>query len=102
MRFDERAKSQILSAPADALRLCDDRDYRAAAPTPDHFIPMLYFAGLAGARGDADVGLLVEGCAYGSISMTSYVLGSPCVPTALAEGSVPQPSVDVPADESNI
>ena len=102
MRFDEQVKSQMLSAPADALRLCDDRDYRAAAPTPDHFIPMLYFAGLAGAHGDADVGVLVEGCAYGSISMTSYTLGSPCGPAPLVERGVPTPPVDVPADESNI
>jgi 4,5-DOPA dioxygenase extradiol len=57
------------------LKLLDHRDYGAAVPTPDHFIPMLYFAGLAGAQDVADVEVLVEGCAYGSLSMTSYVIG---------------------------
>ena len=37
-------------------------------------LPMLYFAGLAAAHGD-HVEVLTDGCAYGSLSMTSYTLG---------------------------
>ena len=48
-------------------------------PTPDHFIPLLYLAGLAG---DADraADVLVDGYAYGSLSMAAYTLDAACPP----------------------
>ncbi len=73
-RFDDEARAQLLNDPADAVRLREHADYAAAVPTPDHFLPMLYFAGLA-AAGGGTVEVLTEGCAYGSLSMTSYTVG---------------------------
>lgn len=72
-RFDDVARAQILDDPAQAARLQGDADYRAAAPTPDHFIPLLYFAGLAAAQDDTAT-VLTDGCEWGSLSMTSYAL----------------------------
>jgi aromatic ring-opening dioxygenase catalytic subunit (LigB family) len=46
-----------------------------ALPTPDHFIPLLYVAGLAAQGGGAEA--LLRGCALGSISMTCYGVGVP-------------------------
>jgi len=47
-----------------------------AAPTPDHFVPLLYIAGLASAaRSTADV--LIDGHEYGSLSMAAYTLDFP-------------------------
>lgn len=71
-RFDDAARSQLFDDPAAAARLGEHPDFTASAPTPDHFIPALYFAGLAAGGGAVDV--LTEGCDYGSLSMTSYTL----------------------------
>jgi 4,5-DOPA dioxygenase extradiol len=99
-RFDQDAKAQMLSDPTAVARLDAHRDYRAAVPTPDHFIPLLYLAGLAGAA-SGDVDVLVDGYTYGSLSMTAYTLGLSC-PHAAGTGGSPQPSIGLPADESNI
>jgi 4,5-DOPA dioxygenase extradiol len=74
-RFDDEARAQLLNAPHDSVGLREHPDYAAAVPTPDHFLPLLYFAGLA-AAGGGGVDVLVDGCAYGSLSMTSYTLGA--------------------------
>jgi 4,5-DOPA dioxygenase extradiol len=77
-RFDRDAAEKLFTDPADLARLDAHRDYDLAVPTPDHFIPLLYLAGLAaadGPRAAADTRLLVDGCAYGSLSMSAYTLG---------------------------
>lgn len=75
-RFDDSARGLLTTAPGDVLRLREHRDFDISVPTPDHFIPMLYFAGLAAADSD-DPSVLVDGYTFGSLSMTSYVLGGP-------------------------
>jgi 4,5-DOPA dioxygenase extradiol len=102
-RFDEEARALLTSAPGEVLTLQSHPDCAAAVPTPDHFLPMLYLAGLAAAAG-RPAQTLVEGYAYGSLSMTSYTLDARCpeVPAAAEEAApIPDPSV-VPADETNI
>jgi 4,5-DOPA dioxygenase extradiol len=44
-------------------------------PTPDHFIPLLYLAGLAAVE-ETTPEPLVRGYSMGSISMTCYGLGA--------------------------
>ncbi|GFG84585.1 4,5-DOPA dioxygenase extradiol [Mycolicibacter algericus DSM 45454] len=102
IRFDEDAKTLMLSDPVDAVRLDRHSDYRAAVPTPDHFIPLLYFAGLTGvASGTPDI--LVEGYAYGSMSMTAYTLGHAGADAATdSRSDAPQSPPAFPADASNI
>ena len=74
-RFDEATKAVMTSTPADAARLQEHPDFLQAAPTPEHFIPLLYVAGLASAA-DQPAEALVEGYAMGSLSMTAYTLGA--------------------------
>ena len=101
-RFDESARELMQRAPAEAPSLAAHPDFRLASPTPDHFIPLLYLAGLAGAaRKPAEV--LVDGYSYGSISMTCFTLDLHCPEAAKAGkgGSAPVPE-GVPADDSNV
>ncbi|WP_344860708.1 4,5-DOPA dioxygenase extradiol [Planomonospora alba] len=100
-RFDEHAKETMLGDPASAAALGGHRDFERAVPTPDHFLPLLYLAGLAGADGGGTA-VLVDGYAYGSLSMTAYTLDAAC--PGAGDGGTPAPPLpgDVPPDASNI
>ena len=98
-RFDDAAVDQLASDPADILRLADHPDYGLAVPTPDHFIPLLYLAGMAAASGEKPEPL-IRGYAMGSLSMTCYGLGAD-LSCRDEKGAATLPA-DVPADQSNI
>jgi 4,5-DOPA dioxygenase extradiol len=100
-RFDEAAREKMTTSPAEVVALRDHANYRDAVPTPDHFIPLVYLAGLAGAAGsNADV--LVEGYTYGSLSMTAYTVGAHCPEgTATRAAELPSPDI-VPVDGANV
>jgi 4,5-DOPA dioxygenase extradiol len=100
-RFDEHARQVMTERPGDAAGLVAHRDYAMSAPTPDHFLPVLYIAGAAAAAG-APAQVLVDGYAYGSLSMTSYGVGCSCPESADGLGGSAPLSKDVPADESNV
>lgn len=100
-RFDDEAARQLAEAPGDVLKLAGHPDYEAAVPTPDHFIPLLYLAGLAAERG-ASLEPLVRGYAMGSISMSCYGLDAPAgLAGAEADGAATIPE-GVPAEQTNI
>jgi len=106
-RFDEAARRQLVDDPSALATLAAHPDFPRAAPTPDHFLPLAYLAGMAAADGEAPE-VLVDGYAYGSLSMAGYTLGLPAGPgrrSSDAEGvpaaGLPDPSM-VPADETNL
>ena len=72
-RFDDAVMEQMTDNPSDILKTLEHPDYNLAAPTPDHFIPLLYTAGLAAETGDASP--IVKGYSLGSLSMTCYGVG---------------------------
>jgi 4,5-DOPA dioxygenase extradiol len=77
-RFDDAARTTMLENPADYLTLAEHADYAKAVPTPDHFLPSVYLAGMLAASSTSTPDapeVLVDGCSYGSLSMTSYVAG---------------------------
>jgi 4,5-DOPA dioxygenase extradiol len=100
-RFDNDARQSMMDDPLNAARLDAHRDFRYAVPTPDHFLPLLYLAGLAGAgRDNADV--LVDGYTYGSLSMTAYTMGLPSATVPSAGGAAAALPEDLPPDSVNI
>jgi 4,5-DOPA dioxygenase extradiol len=103
-RFNEDARAVMTTAPGDAAGLVGHRDFDLAAPTPDHFIPLLYLAGLASAAG-AQSDVLIDGYAYGSLSMTAYTVDFDRRVRAASNGAagaaLPDPA-DIPPDETNM
>lgn len=98
-RFDDDAADLMTSRPGEVVGLERHDDFGMAAPTPDHFIPLLYLAGLAAAAGET-AHVLVDGYAMGSLSMTSYTLGCHDLESNGHGGSPSLPSI--PADETNM
>ena len=99
-RFDDAAVAQLARDPGEILKLQEHPDFALAVPTPDHFAPLLYIAGLASAEG---VGLepLLRGYAMGSVSMTCYGLDADSElrkdPTCAAQ--IP---AEVPPEQTNM
>ncbi|AEF41137.1 Extradiol ring-cleavage dioxygenase, class III enzyme, subunit B [Hoyosella subflava DQS3-9A1] len=71
-RFDDAARDILTTSPAEVTALDGHADFALAVPTPDHYLPLLYIAGLAQ---DEPLKPLVDGHEAGSISMASYTLG---------------------------
>jgi 4,5-DOPA dioxygenase extradiol len=101
-RFDEAARALMLDAPGDIVKLAEHLDFAMAVPTPDHFIPLLYIAGLADASGSAPE-VLIDGYAYGSLSMACYTIGVEARVEASDTAAAALPPLGtVPPDETNI
>lgn len=101
-RFDEAARDVVVSDPEAVLRLRESGDYGLAVPTPDHFIPFLYLAGMAAATPETRPEVMVEGYTYGSLSMTAYTLGLDHPVTPDTEAGVSRPKTDAPPEATNL
>jgi 4,5-DOPA dioxygenase extradiol len=99
-RFDDAAARVLAENPGDVSRLRSDPDYAAAVPTPDHFLPLLYVAGIAAASGQPAVSL-VRGCTLGSISMACYGVGTQEIECTDGRNAAGLPG-DVPPDQTNL
>jgi 4,5-DOPA dioxygenase extradiol len=99
-RFDEAVLEQLRSDPGDILKVAEHPDFALAVPTPDHFIPLLYLAGIASAEG-SEIEPLVRGGSMGSITMTCYGIDARMEltkdPTCAAR--IPE---NVPPDQTNM
>jgi 4,5-DOPA dioxygenase extradiol len=98
-RFDDATRAILTETPSDAPALKSHADYARSSPTPDHFIPMLYIAGLASAA-SRPLEVLVDGYAFGSLSMASYMLDAKCPTTSDTRPSagLPDPAHVAPED----
>ena len=73
-RFDDDVRRIMKDAPGQLGSLVESDDYRLAVPTPDHFLPLAYLAGIASVTSKTP-NVVIDGCTMGSLSMTSYTVG---------------------------
>jgi len=73
--FDATARDLMLDDPSRIAALTDHAAYDAAVPTPDHFLPLAYVAGVAAAL-DGDVDVFNDHRTMGSLSMTGFRVAS--------------------------
>lgn len=102
-RFDEAARAVLTQTPSEVSALQNHSDFALGSPTPDHFIPLLYIAGLAGASG-RPLELLIDGYTYGSLSMAAYTLDVKCPVeggNSRPAATLPDPAV-VPPEDTNV
>ena len=71
--FNQAAHETLTTNPGDVSRLAEHPAHRRAVPTPEHLLPAFYVAGMAASAGQP-LERIVDGYAYGSLSMDSYVL----------------------------
>lgn len=98
--FNQHAIAVLTERPGDAAGLQDHREYARAVPTPDHFLPLLYLAGFAAATGSKPAPL-IDGYAYGSLSMTCFGIDLPGKSSPDAAGAAPFGGA-LPADQTNM
>lgn len=75
-RFDTEARRVLTSStPGQIINLLEHPDARLAVPTPEHFLPVVYIAGLAESA-QSSLHVLIDGYEFGSTSMTAFTLGA--------------------------
>lgn len=100
-RFNEYARTLMRERPHDIASLAAHPDYPMAVPTPDHFLPLLYLAGLSAAAG-RPTDVLVDGYTYDSLSMTSYVLDAHCPDKAGSTAGAAPMETRIPPEDANV
>lgn len=99
-RFDTHVRDVMTTRPGDLAEVGSHPDCALAVPTPEHFLPLAYIAGMAAAAGERPQPFC-EGRTLGSLSMTSYLVGMD-VPASVHTGddaqSLPR---QVPPEQTN-
>jgi 4,5-DOPA dioxygenase extradiol len=101
--FDAYVKEIMTTQPKDLQNVANHPAYSMAVPTPEHFLPLAYLAGLCVAAG-RPAEMLVEGGTMGSVTMTSYTLGCDMLAHPAfdeAAASIPNPH-EIPPEHTNI
>jgi len=101
--FDAEVQRAMTTDPESLLKIASHRAYSMAVPTPEHFLPLVYLAGLSTAAGQASQ-VVVGGGTVGSLTMTSFILGCGGMTKPQAKeaaAAMPDPA-DIPPEHTNI
>ena len=101
-RFDADVQRMMATDPGTLAGAPGHPDYAMSAPTPEHFMPLYYFAGLC-AQGGEPAKAFVMGGAMGSLTMTGFTLGMDWnAPVAEAEGEGATLPASTPPEQTNL
>ena len=99
-RFDAHVRDVMTSQPSALAGVDRHPDYELAVPTPDHFLPLGYVAGLCEASGET-ARPFAERRTLGSLSMTSYLVGMAVPPSERRGADEQSLPGDVPPEQTN-
>ena len=99
-RFDAHVRETMTTTPANLATVQRHPDYALAVPTPEHFLPLAYLAGLCHASGEVATPF-AEGRTLGSLAMTSYAVGMELPPGITAGAGAQQLPQAVPPEQTN-
>ncbi|MBK0393961.1 4,5-DOPA dioxygenase extradiol [Ramlibacter algicola] len=101
-RFDAEVQRVMAIDPAALVDAPRHPDYAMSAPTPEHFMPLYYFAGLCAQAGETSHPF-VTGGAMGSLTMTSFTTGLDWrAPLVDGSGEGVTLPASTPADQTNL
>ncbi|MDY6049111.1 MAG: hypothetical protein SPI77_00820 [Corynebacterium sp.] len=72
--FDNTAIDAILNDPDCLETLAEHSAFNLAMPTPDHFLPLAYIAGVSAGLGKTDITVFNDERTMGSLSMTGFAV----------------------------
>lgn len=100
-RFDASVREIMTTAPERLVSVQGLPDYARAVPTPEHFLPLAYVAGLCEAAGEV-AQPFAEGRVFGSLSMTSYTLGMQAPSSHSSSAGTQSLPGQVPPEQTNL
>lgn len=72
-RFDDAVRELVTTDPSRLAASSEFGDFHRAVPTPEHFLPLAYVAGMASVS-NSTLSTIIDGYDMGSLSMTAYRL----------------------------
>lgn len=99
-RFDAHVRDVMTTRPAELAGVGAHPDCAPSVPTPEHFLPLAYLAGLCVAAGEP-AQAFAEGRTMGSLSMTSYLLGMQPPRAAIRGEDAQTLPAQVPPEQTN-
>ena len=99
-RFDTHVRELMTTRPGDLAEVGQHPDCAMSVPTPEHFLPLAYIAGMAAASGEKP-SVFNDARTMGSLSMTSYLLGMDAPGARRSGDDLQSLPAQVPPEQTN-